>query len=177
LDQAERIRALFSGDRVRKFNKLVFEDIPVLGRIPFPDDFILGVFLQPGHKIDLLGGPAAKEPVVIIGPVIDHDGSRRKEDLTGDLDVGHFRLRNPGEVGEIAVMIQEQVDFDGSFGATEVSPVKEAEREINNGGIQTNQFVLEPELFLADFLALDSLQEEEKEFLIKLPGPVFVGIG
>jgi len=176
-DHPERIRAFFPGERVRKFNDLIFQDISVSGKLPFPDDFILGVFLQFGHKIDLLGGPAAKEPVVVIGPVIDHDGSGREEDLAGDLDIGHFPFGNPGKVREIAVMVQEQVNFDGAFGAAEVSPVKEADRQINHGRIQADQFILEAELFLAEAFALDAFQEEEKEFLIKLPGPMFVGIG
>jgi hypothetical protein len=67
-------------------------------------------------------------------------------------------------------MVQEQVQFDGSFGPAEVSPVKKADRQINNGGIQANQFILETELLFADSFVLDPFKEEEKEFLIQLPG-------
>ena len=109
-------------------NELIFENISVLRDFPLPDDLIRGVFLQFGHKIDLLGGPTAEKTVIIIGPVIDYDGSGREEDLAGDLDIGHLPFGNPGKVGKIAVRVQEQVDFDGSFGTTEVSPVEETER-------------------------------------------------
>ena len=69
------------------------------------------------------------------------------------------------------------MQFDGPFGSAEMSPIKQANRQINNGGIQADQFILEAELFLADSLVLKALEEQEKEFLIKLAGSVFVGIG
>jgi hypothetical protein len=69
------------------------------------------------------------------------------------------------------------MEFDGSFGSAEMSPVKEADGQVDKGRIQADELILKPEYFLPDSLVLEALKEEEKEFLIELPGPVFVGVG
>ena len=51
LDHPERIGTFFLGP-ARRFNGLIPENISVLGRFPFPDAFIRGVFVQFGDKID-----------------------------------------------------------------------------------------------------------------------------
>jgi len=40
-----------------------------------------------------------------------------------------------------------------------MSPVKQANRQIDNGGIQTDEFILEAERFPADPLALEATEE------------------
>ena len=69
------------------------------------------------------------------------------------------------------------MEFDGSFGSAEMSPVKEADGQVDKGRIQADELILKPEPFLPDSLVLEALQEKEKEVLIELPGPVFVGVG
>ena len=69
------------------------------------------------------------------------------------------------------------MEFDGSFGSTEMNPVKEADREVDKGWIQADELILKSELFLPDSLALEALQEEEEQVLIELPGPVSVAVG
>ena len=46
--------------------------------------------------------------------------------------------------------------FDGSFGLTEKSPVKKADRQIDDGRIQADELIFEPELFLSNSLALEA---------------------
>jgi len=82
-----------------------------------------------------LGSPLGKETVVIIGAVIDDHGSGGKDDLTGNLDIRYFPFGSPGKGGKVAVVVQEKMKFDGSFGLTEKSPVKKADRQIDDGRI------------------------------------------
>jgi len=103
-----------------------------------------------------LGSPLGKETVVIIGAVIDDHGSGGKDDLTGNLDIRYFPFGNPGKGGEVAVMVQEKMKFDGSFGLTEKSPVKKADRQIDDGRIQADELIFEPEPFLSNSLALEA---------------------
>jgi hypothetical protein len=73
-------------------------------------------------------------------------------------------------------MIQKQMQFDSPFGSAKFGPVKEADTEVNNGGIEADQFVLKPELFLDLDLALASFEELHKDSLVELPGTVLIGI-
>ena len=58
-----------------------------------------------------------------------------------------------------------------------MSPVKETDGEIDEGGIQADEFVFKPELFLPDSLVLEATEKNQEEFLIKGPGAVFVRVG
>jgi hypothetical protein len=58
-----------------------------------------------------------------------------------------------------------------------MSPVKETEGEIDEGGIQADEFVFKAELFLSDSLVLEAMEQNQEEFLIEGPGAVFVRIG
>ena len=56
-----------------------------------------------------------------------------------------------------------------------MSPVKQTEGKIDDGGIQADQFVLKPELLLPD--PLEAMEENQEEFLIEGPGAVFDRVG
>jgi hypothetical protein len=59
-----------------------------------------------------------------------------------------------------------------------MSPVKHLETQIDNGGIQADQFVLESKLPLPGVdLTTAPLKEFQKYKLIQFPGTMFVGIG
>jgi hypothetical protein len=73
-------------------------------------------------------------------------------------------------------MIQEQMQFDGPLGLAKLRPVKEADTEINDGGIETHQFILKAEFLFDLDLALASFEELHKDSLVELPGPVLIGI-
>ena len=54
-------------------------------------------------------------------------------------------------------MIQEQVEFNGAFGLTEVGPGKQAQTKVDGGGVEAEQLVLEakPLLFARDLTAAE----------------------
>ena len=142
-----------------KLNKFIFPDVSVLRNVSFAHDFIEGVFLHLGHKVDSLGSPLGKETVVIIGAVINDHSSGGKGDLAGNPDIRDFPFRNPCKGRKVAVMVQEKMEFDGSFGLAEESPVKKADRQINEGRVQADELIFEPELFLSDSFALEAGQK------------------
>ena len=111
-----------------------------------PNHFIQGVVLHAGDKIDFVGTPSTPEPIVRIAPVIHDDGSGREMELPGDFDIGHLPLGDPGKFGKVTVMVQKQMKFDRPLGPSEMSPVKHAQTQIDGGRVETDQFVLEPEL-------------------------------
>lgn len=50
-----------------------------------------------------------------------------------------------------------------------MSPVKETDGEIDDGGIQADEFVFKAELFLPDSLVLEAMEQNQEEFLIEGP--------
>jgi hypothetical protein len=107
-NSSERMGAFLPGAIAGQMDQLVLMDISLLGDCSFPGDLKEGVVLHFGHKIDALGNPLSKETVVIVSPIIDHNGPRSKGHLPGDLDVGHLAFRNPSKGGEVAVMVQKE---------------------------------------------------------------------
>jgi hypothetical protein len=174
---SERMGAFFPGAIAGKLDQFVLTDISPLGDSSLPNDLKEGIVFHFGHKIDALGNPLGKETVVIVSPIIDHNGSRSKGHLPGNLDVRYLAFGNPSKGGKVAVMVQEEMQLDGAFGAAEMSPVKETEGKIDDGGIQADQFVFKPELFVPDSLPLEAMEENQEEFLIEGPGAVFVRVG
>ena len=74
-------------------------------------------------------------------------------------------------------MVQKKMELDGSFGSTEVSPVKETDRQIDDRGIQADEYVFKAEPFLPDPLLLEAMEKNQEELLIEEPGAVFVRVG
>lgn len=105
----ERMRAFISGSIARKLDEFIGKNISILGDFSFSNHLVEGIVFHLGHKIDALGDPLGKEPVVIVGPVIDHNGAWRKSNLPGDLDVGHLAFCNSGKGRKVAVMVQKEV--------------------------------------------------------------------
>src|SRR4030043_1530902 len=68
------------------------------------------------------------------------------------------------------------MEFDRSFGPAEFGPVKKGYGKVDDRGIQTTQRILETKFLLRKRLATATLKETEKDFLVKLPGAVLIGI-
>jgi len=83
--------------------------------------------------------------------------------------------------GQMPVVIQQQMQLHGPFGAAKLRPIKHRRAQANHRRIQTQQLVFEAELplrlsRLAGHHALTLLQQLLKDRLIQRPGPVFIGI-
>jgi hypothetical protein len=68
------------------------------------------------------------------------------------------------------------MEFDRSFGPAEFGPVKKGYGKVDDRGIQTAQRILETKFLLSEPLAAAALKQTEKDFLVKLPGAVLIGI-
>ena len=112
------------------------------------NDFIEGIVFHPGDKVDALGCPLAKQGIVIISPIIDHDGPGSKMELRHDLHISHLALCDNGKRGEVAIMIQKQRQFDRSLDSAKFRPDKEGDAEVNDRGIETTSLFLNRNFFL-----------------------------
>ena len=68
------------------------------------------------------------------------------------------------------------MEFNRSFGPTEFGPVEKSHRKVDGRGIQAAQGVFETKFLLAGHLAATALKQVGKDFLVKLPWAVLIGI-
>jgi hypothetical protein len=77
-------------------------------------------------------------------------------------------------------MVQQNMGFDAALGAAELGPREQGQAQRDGGGIQRQQFVLEPELMLAaahSRLSPEPRQRGPEQILEQRCGAVFVGVG
>jgi hypothetical protein len=140
-------------------------------------DFVQSIVFHPGDKIDSLATPSAPEGIVGIASIVHNDGSGGEVESSGDLHIRNLSLAQNGELRKVSIMVQEQVQFDRSFGPSEMGPVKDAQTQIDGGRIEADQLVLKPKFLSPSNLHPTPFEQLEKHSLIELPGTVFIGIG
>ena len=69
------------------------------------------------------------------------------------------------------------MQFNRPFGPSEMGPVKDAQTQVDGGRVEADQLVFESEFLLSRKLASTSVEQLNKEMLIKVPGTVFIRIG
>ena len=77
LDAAQQMRAFFLCARASQADGLILEDVPVLRRFALLDHLELGIVLHAGDEAHAGISPFGEQPVVVVAPVINHDGARR----------------------------------------------------------------------------------------------------
>ncbi len=177
LNPAQRIGAFLDRLGASELNLFILEHMAVLRHSFVPNDLVQRIILHSGDKIDSLATPSAPEGVVGVAPIVNDDGSGGEVQLLGDLHIRNLSLAQDGKLGKISIVVQEQVQFDGPFGPSEVGPVKDAQTQIDGGRIEADQFVLKSEFLHSRKLASTSVEQLTKQMLIKLPGTVLIRIG
>jgi hypothetical protein len=176
-DPSQRIGAFLDSLGATEFDLFVLEYMTVLWDSFVPDDFVDRVVFHAGDEIHSLATPSTPEGVVGIASIVNDDGSRGEMQFPGDLHIRHLSLAQDGKLGKVPIVVQEQVQFDRPLGPPEMSPVKDAQAQVDGGRVEADQFVFESELLLSRKLASTSVEQLDKQMLIKLPGTVLIRIG
>ena len=141
-------------------------------------DFISSVAFEPGNEEDTGVSPLKEEFKVTVAPIHSDDAASRKCEMAGSGNVGSLTVCDHGEVRQIAVMVQEQVELNSSFGLTKVGPGKQAQTKVDGGGVEAKQPVLETKLPLfAWAIAATEVAQMKEGVLVKPPGAMGIGIG
>ena len=64
------------------------------------------------------------------------------------IDIG---ARDQAEIRQIAVMIKQQMQFYGTFGAAELSPVIHRQAQVDHGRVKADQFDFETKFLTRSF--------------------------
>jgi len=120
-----------------------------LGRKYWPplEHTVLDTSFEAGNKEHLLAGEFGKPGEIHKGPVHHDNGKRGKFQ-----ELGHSEVGNPGggdldKGRNVAVVIQKRVELDTALGSAKLGPRKQRQAQIDHGGIQGKELVLEAELF------------------------------
>ena len=175
---AQQLRILEPSLWSSEANDLVGEDVPALWQGAVIYDFVGSVALEPGNEEDTGVIPLPEEFKVTVSPIHSDDAAGGEREMASGDDIGSLAIGDHGEVRQIAVVVQQQVELNGDFGLTEISPRKHAQTEVDGGGVDTEQLVLEAKLLLfTRTLATAEIPQMKEGILIKLPGSVGIGVG
>jgi len=175
---AQQPRILLFGYRTGEADDLVGEDVSALRQGTVMYDFVDSVALEPGNKEDTGFIPLPEEFKVTVSPVHSDDAASRKCKMVGRGDIGGLAIGDHGEVRQIAIVVKEQMELNGALGLAEISPGKHAETEVDYGGIEAEQLILEAKLFLfTGALAVAEISQMEEGILVKLPWSMGAGVG
>ena len=84
-DASKGERAFLHRFNPSQLNQFILENISILRHLPLSYNLINTVLFHSGDKVDPPSGPSTKEFIIIIGPIIDHNGSGIKLELVGYL--------------------------------------------------------------------------------------------
>jgi hypothetical protein len=99
--------------------------------------------LKPGNEENTGVIPLSKEAEVVVAPIHGDDATSGKREMTSG---GYITISNNGKGWQISVMVQEQMELNGTFGLAEVGPEKQAETKVDGGGIEAKQSIFGAEL-------------------------------
>lgn len=157
-------------------NGLIFEDAPVLWWLMLGNDLVERIALHAGDKVHPGLRPFGKQPVVVVPPVIDHDGVRRKSHLVRGFDVMHLAVSDQTKARQIAVVVQHQVQLDCALGASKLGSVVHGQAQVNDGGVQAHELVFEAKFLLTQGLGRDNAEQTVEHLLKQLPRPMCIGV-
>jgi len=149
---------------------LIFIDFPAR------QHFIAGVALLSGDEEDFLGSELVVPGIVGVAQVLYDNGAFGQAEAAGFFDIRLPGRRNGDKGWQVAVVIQEGMQFDAALGAAEGSPRKERQAEAHHRGLQAEELVFELEFVLRG-QRLAAPVHQAKQRLKEGSGALVVGIG
>lgn len=175
LDAAQKQVALFASQLVEE-DDLVAPNGSALGDRAAFQHAVIGVVLHAGDEEGALPVEGGEPVVVVVAAVEDHDGSWLEAQRGSDAALMHAAFRQDGIAGQQALMIEQQMQFDGAFGAPVLRPVEDRSAEFDQRGVEAEQLVFEAEAVAAAHLATAGEQLIEHA-AVQLLGTTFIGVG
>jgi hypothetical protein len=177
LNPAQQMRTLVVGTGAGQADGLIRDDVPVLRHRVFLDHLEQGVVFHAGDEIDAGIRPFGEQPVVVVAPVINHDGAGHEGYVPGGLDVGDCAVSYQAEARQIAVVVEHQVQLNGTFSAAVLRPIVHRQAQVDHGRVEADPLVLEAERVYALRLGGDRLEQSVEALLEQLPRTVAVRVG
>jgi hypothetical protein len=160
-----------------KGNQLIRHDGPVNRNRSFLYDCTVGIPLLPAHEPYTFLLPPGKEGIIHITPIHDDNGSFGEGEVLGNLHLMGKSVSDLSEDREIAVMVEQEMELDGTLGLAIDSPVEERDAQFNQSRIETEELIFEAELYLCRSTHPYFLKQLMEDCLIESEGSFLIGIG
>jgi hypothetical protein len=171
------MRAFCLCARTSQAEGLIFENVPVLRRFALLDDLERGMDLHAGDEEHARISPLGEQPIVVVAPVINHDGAGCEGYLPGGLDVGDFAVSHPAEARQIVVVVEHQVQLDRTRGAAVLRPIVHRQAQVDHGRVEADQRVLEAEFMFAHGCSRHDVEQPVEHLLAQFPRTMAIGVG
>src|SRR5271157_423170 len=163
-----------------KADDLVAHHVAVFRNLQLFLHVVNRLLLHPRHEVHFLLRQFPKPYVIDVAAVNRQDRARREPQRARHLALAGLAFRHHGEPRQVAIVVQQQVQFDRALGPPELCPIEHAHRQVDDAPVQAHQLVLEAELLTPalaahQFLAFKQRLLEHR--LVQLPGPVLIGVG
>jgi hypothetical protein len=139
------------------------------------DDATVRVVLQPGDEPDAPGREGREPGEVEVAHIEDQHGARLEGLGAGDRGFLAFPLGDDEQGGQIAVVVQGEVQLHRALAAAKRGPGKHLGAQVDHGGIETEELVLEAQAF-ARRDRPTAVEELVEDVLIQLPGAVRIRV-
>src|SRR5436309_13820517 len=107
-----------------------------------------GVVFHPCHKEDFLVGQFCEPIVIVVAAVYHQHCPGRELHSPRDADIAFLAICNHCVTGQMAIVVQEQMQFHCSFCPSEFCPIENRHAQVDGARIQADELVLEPKLLL-----------------------------
>ena len=175
LDAAQEQVAVCAGQLVEEDDLIALDGAAFRDRAAL-QHAVIGVVLHAGDEEDALLVEDGEPVIVAVASVEDHDGAGIEAQGGGDAALVHAAFGDDGVAGQQALMIEQQMQLDGPLGAPVLRPVEDSGAQLDQGGVEREQLVLESKPMTSSHFAAASEQLIEHA-PVKLPRPVLVGVG
>jgi hypothetical protein len=116
--------------------------------------------------------------VIVVAPINGQDRTRFQTQPSRHFQFAIFAVGDHRERGQVAVVVQQQMQLDRALPLAILGPVEHGCRQLDDAAVQTYQLILEAELPApVSRLRLSLLQQLHENRLVEFPGRVGVGIG
>lgn len=174
LDPAEDVRALLDRAYPAQLDQFVCDDASVRRDLAGPDYRVDSVGLQSGDEEDPLMGQRSEPGVVHVAPVDDQDGPGSERQGLRHRHLVPRAFGDQGIRGQVALMVEQEMELHRPLRPAEGGPVKERGAEIDDGGVQAQQRVLEPEPASSFRHGVAAPEQVEEDLLVQPPRSVCV---
>src|SRR3990170_3186320 len=105
-------------------------------------------------------------------------GAGHGHKMIQNVDIVQFSVGNQDEFGNVALEIQQRMQFDRPFGAPKLGPGKERKAQVDGGGVQGVDRGVEVDAeVVAQIELFGSLDEDLSEVGVDAPVALVVGMG
>ena len=149
LDAPEQNRSFAMLAQRRHRDDLVAEDVALFRNRTHLNSRVNRVGLHPRNEEDPIPRQLSEPHVIVIATVYGQDRTRFQVQVTRYVQLAMLSLRHHGERGQVAVVVQQQMELDRALLLRVFGPVKHGRRQLDDAAIQAHQLVLETELATA----------------------------